>query len=134
MKLLLSIGTALLLSGSAFAVDAKTMNLEFSPGSATAQMDQYYSYNFGTTSIRMPRYADFSLNNKGPGELSVHQIAVSGMDYDAYDNCPQVLAPKLSCIIRVRFSPWTEGYKTGRLYIQTDDGRILIDLIGWGSY
>lgn len=134
MKLLLSLATALLLSTSALAMDSgAALNLGFSGGGVSAQADQFYSYNFGTTSVNFPRFADFTLTNYGPDPLAVHQIATAGADFDAYHGCPSVLPPNMYCTIRVRFSPWTEGFKTGRLYIMTSSGRIIIDMSGWGT-
>lgn len=137
MKLLLSLATALLLSGSAFATAkenaSKTLNLDVFPRGVTAQLDQYYSFNFAPTSVTFSRYADLNLNNRGPGNLIVHEIAMAGTDFNAYFNCPRVLPPNTFCTIRVRFNPWFEGFKTGRLYIITHEGRIMVDLSGWAT-
>lgn len=132
MKQLLSLAAALLFSLSALAMDSQPIELNLRPGSVQAQMDQYYSYNFGSTSVNFPLYVDFTLNNHGPGPLFVQRIGVGGIDFDAFHNCPGTLPPGTFCTIRVRFKPWNEGFKTGRLLIRTSDGLIQIDLAGWG--
>ncbi|WP_413290293.1 hypothetical protein [Bdellovibrio sp. HCB337] len=133
MKLLLSLATALLLSTSALAMDSQTVTLEVNSEGVSTLQDQFYSYNFGTTSRHMPRYADFNLTNNGPGDLVIQQIATAGADFSAYHGCPSVLPPNTYCTIRVRFSPWTEGFKAGRLVIFTHTGRMIVNLSGWGS-
>lgn len=132
MKFILSLATALLFSLSAPATDAQPMELSFSPGLAQAQVDQFYSYSFGATRVGFPLYTDFTLSNRGVVNLAVSSIGIGGIDFDAYHTCPSVLAPGAACTIRVRFSPWNEGFKTGRLVIRTSDGRIQINLSGWG--
>lgn len=131
MKLFLSLATTLLFSFSALALPSAPIELSLSPGSAQNQANQYYSYNFGTTWVRSPTYADFTLTNRGPQDLIIQRIAIGGLDFDAYYNCPQVLRPGIACKIRVRFNPWNEGFKTGTLYIETNEGLIRIDLSGW---
>lgn len=132
MKLVLSLATALLFSLSALATDVQTpIEITVNPGSAQAQLDQYYSYNFGSTTTNFPLYTDFTLNNHGPGPLLIHSIAIGGMDFNAYYNCPATLPPGMFCTIRVRFQPWNEGFKTGRVVIRTVEGLIQINLSGW---
>lgn len=133
MKLVLSLATALLFSLSAFATDIQSpIEITVNPGAAQAQMDQFYSYNFGSTTPNFPLYADFNLSNHGPGPLFIYNIGVAGMDFNAYYNCPSTLPPQMFCTIRVRFQPWNEGFKTGRVLIRTSDGLIQINLSGWG--
>lgn len=133
MKLVLSLATALLFSLSTLATEIqKPIEITLNPGSAQAQVDQYYSYNFGSTTTNFPLYTDFTLNNHGPGPLFIYNIAIGGIDFNAYYNCPSTMAPQTFCTIRVRFQPWNEGFKTGRLIIRTNDGLIQINLSGWG--
>jgi hypothetical protein len=131
MKLFLSLATALFFSLSAVAADSMTMELNLNPGATQVQGNQYLSYNFGSTPIHLPLYANFRLSNSGPMELLVQRIAIAGIDFSAYYNCPRVMAPGTFCTIRVRFNPWNEGFKTGALYINTNDGLIQINLSGW---
>jgi len=131
MKLLLSLAATLLFSVSALASDLQGHNIEFFPGTATAQIDQYYSFNFGATPVRMSRYVDFNLSNRGPGHLGIQQVATTGADFHAYHNCPMYLPPHTYCTLRIGFTPWFEGFKAGRLYAYTSEGRIIINLNGW---
>jgi len=133
MKIILSLATALLFTLSALAMDSQPMELSFSPGLAQAQVDQVYSYSFGTTRVGFPLYTDFTLTNRGVVNLAVNSVGIGGIDFDAYHTCPAVLAPAAVCTIRVRFNPWNEGFKTGRVVIQTSDGMIRINLSGWAQ-
>lgn len=132
MKLFLSLATTLLLSLSVGATELQSLELNLTPGNAEIQGNQRYSYNFGTTPVRLPRYVDFTLNNRGPLDLLVQSIRIGGMDFDAYHNCPRSIPPGRFCTIRVTFNPWDEGFKTGWLLIRTNEGLIQIDLMGWG--
>jgi hypothetical protein len=134
MKLVLSLATALLLSLSAFATDNQApIEISVSPGRVQPFADQYYSYNFGSTTRNFPLYTDFTLTNHGPGPLLIQRITISGIDFNATSNCPATLPPATYCTIRVRFHPWNEGFKTGRLLITTNEGRIIIDMSGWSN-
>ncbi|MBC7370659.1 MAG: hypothetical protein H7326_03785 [Bdellovibrionaceae bacterium] len=134
LKLILSSVTALLMSMTAQAatLTIPTTDLHLSGGTVHAQADQYYRYDFGTTSRNFPVYREFYLRNDGPGDLFVHQIAISGGDYYASYNCPRVLPARTYCTISVRFQPWNEGFSTGRLYIDTSSGLITMNFTGWG--
>lgn len=131
MKFVLSLATTLLLALSAQATTSQPIEISVNPGSAQAQGDQYYSYNFGTTQPNRPLYTDFTLTNNGPAPLAIQHIGIAGMDFAAYFNCPSTLPPQSYCTIRVRFDPWNEGYKDGRLVIRTNEGIIQIRLTGW---
>ncbi len=133
MKLVLSLATALLFSLSAFASDIQSP-IEIAVTSEAFQPagDQYYRYNFGSTTRNFPIYADFKLTNHGPAPLLIKRIGISGIDFNAVYNCPATLPPASTCTIHVRFQPWNEGFTTGRLLITTNEGRIIIDFSGWG--
>lgn len=133
MKFILSLATTLLLTLSAQATISQPIEITLTPGAVQVQKDQTYSYSFGATPVTMPRYADFKLNNHGPEDLIIDRIGISGIDFDAYFNCPKTLPAGSFCTIRVRFAPWNEGFKTGRLSILTSDGLILVRLDGWAT-
>lgn len=132
-RIILSLATTLLLSLSVQAATPPPIQLHLSGGdNVHAQTDQYYRYDFGSTSTNFPVYREFYLRNDGPGDLYVHQIATSGGDFYASHNCPRVLPARTYCNMRVRFQPWNEGFSTGRLYIDTSSGLITMDFTGWG--
>jgi hypothetical protein len=132
LKIIFSTATALFLSLSAHATDSKSMTLNLSGGEMHAQQDQYYSFDFGTTRVNWPVYRDLTLNSNGPGDLRVYQISIGGADFSAYHNCPSVMPPRTYCTLQVRFAPLFEGFRTGRMYVDTSAGLITIDFQGWG--
>ena len=112
----------------------KRVNIEISSDALSAQRNQYYSYNFGSVRVRFSEWADFYLRNNGSGPLYVQGVYLqSGSAYRAWSNCPAYLYPGRSCLTRVEFTPWHEGYETGRLRFALGNGNIYIDLTGWGS-
>jgi hypothetical protein len=139
MKFLSSflMGALLLLSPTTFAATETStgaMNLEISSDAISTQGNRYYSYNFGNVRVRYSQWADFYLRNTGNGPLYVQGIYLqSGTAYRAWSECPAYLYPGQQCLTRVEFSPWYEGYETGRLRFQFAGGNIYIDLSGWGS-
>lgn len=133
MKSILALATALLLSLAAHASLATPIEMTMNPGAGAQPLaNQFYTYDFGTTTLNFPMYADFTLSNHGPAKLTVSGVGIAGVDFNAFHNCPDVMAPNTMCTIRARFSPWAEGFKTGRLLVKTSDGMIQIDLSGWG--
>lgn len=132
LKLILGMATALLLSFSALAADFEPIPLHLSTENLQTQRDQYYRYNFGTTSLHFPVYQEFNLNNDGPGDLLIYQIAIRAGEFSATHYCPHVLPPRSYCTIRVRFAPRREGFHTSRMYIDTSGGLITMDFSGWG--
>lgn len=112
----------------------KRLNIEISSDALSAQRNQYYSYSFGSVRIRFSEWADFSLRNNGSGPLYIQGVYLqSGSAYRAWSNCPAYLYPGRTCVTRVEFTPWHEGYETGRLRIAHGNGNIYIDLSGWGN-
>jgi hypothetical protein len=132
LKFIMSSATVLLVCFSAQAADSKATELHLAGGTVHSQVDQYYRYDFGSTSRNFPVYRDFYLRNDRPGDLMVHQIAVSGGDFFASHNCPTYLPAGYSCTMRVRFQPWNEGFSTGRMYVDTSSGLITMDFTGYG--
>jgi len=125
MKLVLSLAAAFLFSISAMATDIQSPTME-----ANAQSTQVYDYDFGLTNVRMPKHANFDLTNGGPDPLQLFNIAVSGMDFDAFYHCPPTLPVGDTCVIRVRFQPLSQGFKSGMLRVQTNKGMIFVRLTG----
>lgn len=135
MKFLTSflMGALLLLNPTTFAAQ-EPMNLEISSDAISTQGNRYYSYNFGSVRVRFSEWADFYLRNNGNGPLNVQGVFLqSGTAYRAWTSCPAYLYPGQQCLTRVEFSPWYEGYETGRLRFKFSGGNIYIDLSGWGS-
>lgn len=92
--------------------------------------DQYYDYNFGTSYVHSRRFQDFTLTANGPDSTFIRGMSIRGMSYQADTNCPQILMPGQTCLIRVFFHPYQEGGHWGDLTIFLRDSNIFIRLYG----
>jgi|GEM_PF-1035506 hypothetical protein len=93
---------------------------------------KYYYYNFGSVTVHYRESADFVFRNRSSSSVYFNNITVSGSAYRAYSGCPYRLSPGSSCVTRVDFVPWYEGYHYGRLGFWYNGGNIIIDLQGYG--
>ncbi|MFS4461181.1 hypothetical protein [Bdellovibrio sp. HCB2-146] len=134
MKLISSLllGALLIFSSASFAKKSP-MNLEISSDVLSSQGNKYYSYHFGQVRVNWSEWADLYLRNTGNGPLYVQGVYLHGSSaFRAWSNCPAYLYPGQSCLTRVEFRPWYEGYDTARLRFALADGNIYVDLGGWG--
>ncbi|MNL45150.1 hypothetical protein D3C87_1677700 [compost metagenome] len=134
MKLISSLllGALLIFSPASFAKKSP-LNLEISSDVLSSKGNRYYSYNFGQVRVNWSEWADFYLRNTGNGPLYVQGVYISGSSaFRSWSNCPAYLYPGQSCLTRVEFSPWYEGYDTARLRFALSGGNIYVDLGGWG--
>ena len=93
---------------------------------------KYYYYNFGSVTVHYRESADFVFRNRSSRSVYFNNITISGSAYRAYSGCPYRLNPGNSCVTRVDFVPWYEGYHYGRLGFWYNGGNIIIDLQGYG--
>ncbi|MEK2645778.1 hypothetical protein [Bdellovibrio sp. BCCA] len=131
MKLLMSILLGFFLSHPCFA-KSDAVEISVSPSSLSSQSGRYYYYNFGNVRLNFSEWADITLRNTGVEPLNIRGVFIMGSGYWAWSNCPNFLIPGQTCLTRVEFRPWYEGYFTGRLRFAFWDDSIYVDLYGWG--
>lgn len=134
--MMMKLATALLLcfwfTGAVAAetsLPSPTTTLEI--GSPHIQYDQHSWYDFGMVRTGFVSFARFNLTNTGAETLWIRDIGIEGMDYSAFHNCPETLAPQEVCTIEVHLQPMFDGLRDGRLYITTSGGQIVVDLHAW---
>lgn len=110
---------------------APVLEMQVTPGEA-GLLDSSYSYNFGRVPVGRTAWANFTLRNTGWRNMWIRNSYMMGNEFAASNNCPRVLAPRMSCRYQIRYSPWHEGQSHGVLRINTDGGRIMLHLYGWG--
>ncbi len=133
MKLLSSLVLgALLAFQPASWADTSSKELTITTDTITAERNRYYSYSFGQVRVNWSEWADFWVRNNGHSPVYMQSVYVYGSAYRGWSDCPSYLYPGQSCLTRVEFRPWHEGYETGRLRISFSTGSIYIDLSGWG--
>lgn len=131
MKLLLSIFLAAGLYGP-LNVNAAPMEITVTPATIETQNHQRYYYNFGSVRVNWSQYADIYLRNTGHEPLYIRGVYISGAAFWAWSQCPNYLYPGQSCLNRVEFRPWSEGYFSGTLRFALSNGNLMVDLYGWG--
>lgn len=132
MKRLMCMVLAAFLSVPAWAQN-EPAEVTVNPNTIETQSRDYYYYNFGSVRVNWSRYADIYLRNTGHEPLHVRGVFISGSAFWAWSYCPNVLYPGQSCLTRVEFRPWYEGYFSGALRYQFPHGSIWVDLYGWGT-
>lgn len=132
MKLLLSIFLASCLSLPIISQAGPSIEVSVNPTTVETQHNKYYYYNFGNVRVNWSEYADIYLRNTGNEPLYVHGVYISGSAFWAWSHCPNYLYPGQSCLTRVEFRPWYDGYFSGTLRFSFPDGSIVVDLYGWG--
>lgn len=91
-------------------------------------------YNFGSVRVHSSAFAAYGLKNTGTTPMTFVSARIAGMDFGATHNCGGVLAPQERCVIRISYSPFSEGYSTGFLRLTyVEDYELRIDLSGHGS-
>ncbi|ASD63454.1 Ig-like domain-containing protein [Bdellovibrio bacteriovorus] len=131
MKLLLSIFLAASLC-LPLTTQAAPLEVTVTPSTIETQSHQYYYYNFGSVRVNWSQYADIYLRNTGHEPLYVRGVYISGAAFWAWSQCPNYLYPGQSCLTRVEFRPWYEGYFSGALRFAFPNGSIVVELYGWG--
>ncbi len=124
MKTMILVMTLLFAPLASFAQAQSAVSLE------AQGRDQYYNYSFGSVFENTRAYADFTLTARGDAPLEVRRILISGIMYDAYSNCPQILAPMQTCTIRAFYWPRSRGPHWGELTLMLNEGNIYIRLFG----
>ncbi len=92
---------------------------------------------FGTVFIGESRKIPIYIRNKGTAPLDIKEITITG-DNDFYikNNCLKTLEPKEECSISIRFTPSSEGKKTGLLKIvnnDPDENVLQVKILGIGK-
>jgi hypothetical protein len=62
-----------------------------------------------------------TLTNVSSGSITIRDISVSGIDFNATNDCPASLAPNASCKIQVTFTPATTGPRLGTVIVSVSD-------------
>ncbi|UXR63282.1 hypothetical protein EZJ49_09350 [Bdellovibrio bacteriovorus] len=131
MKILLSIILTMILQMPVFAL-ASPVELTVNATTIEAQSSKRYYYNLGSVRVNWSQYADLYLRSTGRNPVQVLGVYISGAAFWAWSQCPNYLLPGQSCLTRVEFRPWHDGYFSGALRFKFPDGNIFVDLYGWG--
>jgi len=135
MKSLMTLVCACLLATGAMASQQIEIQAQTKQNSSDVQANtvDYYSYYFGRVWVNTSSYASYKLTNTGTTPLTFQRATISGMDYSATHSCTGVLAPNEVCQFDIRFSPFWEGYRSGRFVLSfVEDLDIVVDVSGEG--
>jgi len=134
MKSLMTLICACLLSSAAMASGQIEIQAQSkSQNSVQASTVDRYNYYFGRVWLNTSSYASYKLTNTGTTPLTFQRATISGADYSATHSCTGVLAPNAVCQFDIRFSPFWEGYSSGRFILSfVEDLDIVVDLQGEG--
>ena len=125
---LLSILSACILSYSNFA-SAAPISIQVSDVSANSV--QYLSYNFGSVFVNSMNRVVYNIRNAGTVDIEREGFTIGGAYFDAYTNCPKVMAPAAECSLEIRYWPPFEGMHSARVQMLfTDKNDIVIDVFG----
>jgi hypothetical protein len=135
MKSLMTLVCACLLTTGAFASQQVEIQVQSKQNTSDLQAStvDYYSYYFGRVWLNTSSYASYKLTNTGTTPLTFQRATISGADYSATHSCTGVLAPNAVCQFNIRFSPFWEGYRSGRFVLSfVEDLDIVVDVSGEG--
>ena len=122
----------------AFAAQAnQAIEINVSSGQVQTETQQRtvdrYSHHFGRVWVNSSQYASYRLTNTGTTPLTFLSATISGMDYSASHSCTDILMPNETCYFDIRFSPFFQGFSSGRFILSfVEDLDIVVDLWGEG--
>lgn len=132
MKSLMTLISALLLASTAMASEQIEIQVSSQALVQPTTVD-HYSYNFGRVWLHTSSYASYKLTNTGTTPMTFDRATISGADYSASHSCTGVLVAGASCRFDIRFSPFFEGFRSGRFVLSfMEDLHIVVDLWGEG--
>lgn len=138
MKSLMTLVCAYLLASVAMAteqieIQAQSRQAQNAGGELQAAAVDYYSYYFGRVWVNSSAYASYTLTNTGTTPLTFDRATISGIDFSVSHSCTGVLLTNTACRFDIRFSPFWEGYRSGRFVLSfVEDLDIVVDLRGEG--
>ena len=104
---------------------------EINVGSEVEVSTQRLSYNFGRVWVNSMNIVRYWITNQGAAPLAREGFFVRGMFFEAYTDCPRVLAPAQRCNLEIRYWPAFEGFHSGRVEMQfIDKNDIIVDVYG----
>lgn len=93
-----------------------------------------YNYTFPNTPVNSTRYHSFWLNNNTYRPIYISNVSLWGQAFGGNSGCYGWLGPGQRCRTTVTFSPWYQGYFSGRLTFYINYGNVYLNLYGWGVY
>lgn len=121
-------------SFSAFAQQMNSQSLEsgeINLGSELEVATQRFSHHFGRVWVNSANIVRYWITNQGVTPLAREGFYVRGVFFEAYTDCPRILAPSQRCTLEIRYWPAFEGFHSGLVEMQfADRNDVIIDLFG----
>lgn len=136
MKMIFALMAALFtVSASAAALSPQRSSIEITAeagaaNAGAANAKGYYRVDFGTVFVHQRQVQRFTLRNTGTVPLTFRDAYVSGSDFAAYHGCRNGLLPNESCPFEIEYSPFFEGFSSGRFDLNFFEDQITFDLFG----
>ncbi len=118
-----------LLSGQ---VSAKTFNVNLDSEPTTKREENIF-YSFGQVPVSRTEYVNLRVTNDGTEDLTFGKSVISGIDFYADTDCPDVLKPGKHCVFQVSFQPLLAARYDATLTVNFTNGDIInLDVDGEG--
>ncbi len=118
---------------ASFTVTGPNLKVQEQVRTPDLREDQRISEFFGNVQLNMSAWRSWKITNTGDTDLEFKSMTLGGVMYNGSTDCPDILPAQKSCIIDIRFTPFSEGYHTGYLDVITvDDGNMYFDFWGYG--
>ena len=112
---------AALLSGQA---SAQTFNVSLDSEPTTKREENIF-YSFGQVPVSQTEYVNLTVTNDGTEDLTFGKSTISGIDFYADTDCPDVLTPGKHCAFQVSFQPLLAAPYDGTLTVNFTNGDVV---------